>query len=160
MRKRLLAYFVIAGMAILVDELSKLWAIANFASGRAIEVFGGLLSVQIRVNSGGPLGVFQGHNAVFIVVTVVVILLFAYLLVDAPFSMNGSVSLAAILGAAISILIDQILHGGGVDFLHVYGLIFNLADLILLFAGAAIVFGPLFQNGRSGRGAGRIKAFK
>ncbi len=98
------------------------------------------LYLRIGTNTGAAFGLFQGAGAVFVWVAAAALLGIAWLYVRRPsMAVSAAAGLGLIAGGAAGNLLDRLLLGGAVDFIHVGPLpAFNLADVCLL-AGAGLV---------------------
>jgi signal peptidase II len=126
---------------LLLDRVSKLAVMARLHDGEMVAVFPGLGLSHVH-NTGIAFSLFAGGGPLSRVLLHVVIagavVLISWMLVkdDGATPMLG-VGLGLILGGALGNLVDRILYGWVVDFLHVWVLIgdrvhswpdFNLAD--------------------------------
>ncbi len=107
------------------------------------------LSVRVGTNTGAAFGLFQGAGAVFVWAAMAALMAIAWLYVRRPqMARLAAAGLGFIAGGAAGNLLDRLLLGGAVDFIHIGPLpAFNLADVCIL-AGAAMVAG----GGRHARG--------
>jgi len=134
-RGRLRLLLIVAVLAVIIDQLIKLWIDANRPQ---IELLPGFLDLRYTENSGAIFGLFHSHTQVFIglgIAGVIVILVFLHYF--PPANTLGVVSFALILGGAVGNLIDRIRLGYVIDFvsLHLRDLFrwpaFNVADTAL-----------------------------
>jgi signal peptidase II len=127
-----------AAIVVLLDQLTKSWAVSALADG-PIEVISGVLRFRLGFNSGGAFGLFQGLPGIFLLTTSVVIgiILFWIRRIEDP---RWLIPLGMVLGGGLGNLFDRVFRefdGRVVDFIdfRVWP-IFNLAD-------TAIVIGVL-----------------
>jgi signal peptidase II len=127
--------WVIAGIAtiILLDQLTKVWAVANLSDG-PIHVFGDTVEFALTRNSGSAFSRFQGFTPVLAIGAIVVTILLARVLRKANDRLL-IVALTLLLGGALGNLMDRIfrapgfLRGHVVDFVAVgWFPVFNVAD--------------------------------
>jgi signal peptidase II len=138
---------VLAVLAFAADALSKAWALSRLSDGRDIATSGGLIRLQLVINHGAAFGLGASYEPVLAAVAFAAMLLLGAWAVRATGRAEGLGAALATAGAAGN-LFDRltrppaVLHGGVVDWLHVwfYGPTFNLAD-IWLRAGALIAIG-------------------
>jgi len=133
--------YATAGVAYLLDRLTKIWAEQVLAAREPIDLIPGVLRLDFTTNSGGAFGIGGSAPAVFALATLIV----AGTVIVASFRLDRSlvaVALGLVLGGGLGNLTDRIVRGSGlegrvVDFidLHVWP-VFNVAD-------AAIVIGAL-----------------
>jgi len=144
--RRAVRGWVIAAIVIgvvVVDQLTKTWAVRELADG-PVELFGDV-ALRLSRNSGGAFSLFQGFTPLLAVLAIVlaVVLVRALQRTRDPLVL---VALALILGGAIGNLIDRIarspsfLRGEVVDFVDVGRFpVFNVADSAITI-GAVLLF--------------------
>lgn len=129
---------VVAVLGVTADAASKGWALSRLSGGRDVTMAGGLVRLQLVINHGAAFGLGAGYEPLLGAVALIGMILLGVWAVRA-------VSWAERLGAAVAMagaagnLLDRllrppaVLHGGVVDWLHVwfYGPTFNLADIWL-----------------------------
>lgn len=128
-----LKLFVIASIAIAVDQITKTLALDNFEP--PIDVIEGILTLRIAYNSGGAFGILQGVPEFFLVATVVtaVVIVMWIRKLDQP---GWIAPLGLVLGGGLGNVADRIFRDTGgrvVDFidLHVWP-VFNVADMCIV----------------------------
>lgn len=130
--------FGVAGSIVLLDQLTKAWALSSLDAADPVELLGGWLSLSLVFNSGAAFGLAQGQTIIITllasVVTVVIARMARHL-----FSLPWAIALGAMLGGAIGNLIDRVLRdpaplrGNVIDFLDVgFWPVFNLADVAVV----------------------------
>ncbi|KFJ08061.1 signal peptidase II [Bifidobacterium tsurumiense] len=134
----------IATTALVLDQVSKYWALNTLSHGRTIPVLKGLLSLTLVRNPGATLGLGSSMTwliTVLAMVACVAILVLAYKTI----SMRWTSALALAFAGALGNLIDRIVYADGVlngkvvDFLDYGWSVGNVADVFLMIAGVAIV---------------------
>ncbi|GAA1905525.1 signal peptidase II [Lapillicoccus jejuensis] len=163
-RRRLtLLLAVIAAVAYVLDQLTKLWAVAALGDGLPRPLLGSLLRLQLIRNPGAAFSLGTGSTWVLTVVAVVV------LVVIVRFSRRlGSLGWAwafgLLLGGALGNLTDRLVREPGfgrghvVDFIDYYDLfIGNVADIAIVAAAVLIALLALRGIGVDGRREGRTE---
>jgi signal peptidase II len=144
---------VVAVLAVAADAASKRWALSRLSGGRDITVAGGRVRLQLVINHGASFGLGAGYEPILAAVAFAgMILLGAWAIRAGSRAERIGAALAA-AGAAGN-LIDRlirppaVLHGGVVDWLHVwfYGPTFNLADIWLRGGLLIAALGWLWQR--------------
>jgi len=144
-----------------LDQLSKHWIRERFAMGEEADLLPGWLSIQHSRNAGAffSLGADLPRTVrglLFPIVTLLAMgLMFALYRAASPTRRLYRAGILLLLAGALGNLVDRVLDGEVVDFLHVHILdyvhwaIFNLADvwiflglLLVLFAGTDRSAGP------------------
>ena len=151
LHRRVLA--VLGGTAagvVIVDQLTKAWAVASMAPRIAagegpIYLVGPLLRLTYTENSGAAFGFGAGYTWVFTIVAVVVgivIVRFARTITSAAWAL----ALGGLLGGLLGNLIDRLTRppspgmGSVVDFIGLPNVpIFNVADMSITFSALAMV---------------------
>lgn len=133
----ILVFWSIFFATIILDQLTKWWAIGFCASERIITSW---LSCELSYNRGISWSMLASHDTfTFVLVSCVIVVVigffahFTYQLYKERQPLAGP---ALILGGAISNLIDRVVHGGVVDFIVMhYGSwswpVFNVADIAI-----------------------------
>jgi lipoprotein signal peptidase len=151
---RLPAPMVVAAVAVAVvatDQAAKQFVLSMLQPSQTVPVVSPWLTIRLRLNTGGPLGIWPGHNAEFLIVTIAALVLLAFLVLRAPFTTAGLAGMGGITGGAVSTLLDQIRLGGAVDFLGVSYVTFNLADVGIILGGLVCVLGPSLRTRRANK---------
>jgi signal peptidase II len=124
--KKNILFLVIAGLVILLDQLTKSWVMATMRLHDAYPVIDGFFNIIYVRNPGAAFGFLAGasplfRSVFFLAVTLAAILLILYYLRQTRIEEISLVlSLALILAGAVGNLIDRIRFGEVVDFLDVY----------------------------------------
>lgn len=134
-----------AATVLLIDQLTKAWAVVALEGQPGRQIVGDLLRLSFVRNSGAAFGLGAGATIVFsllaIVVAVVLVRMSTRLV-----STWWAVALGLMLGGALGNLIDRVfrapapLQGHVVDFLRLPNWpVFNVADMSLVTAAVLIV---------------------
>jgi signal peptidase II len=137
-----------AGIVVLLDQLTKTWAVSRLDDGRSIDIIQGALSLRLTLNPGGAFGFGKEFPGFFLVATIVVIIAIVTW-VGRTGEPGMAIPLGLVLGGGIGNLIDRLFRafdGRVVDFidLHVWP-VFNVADSCIVI-GVTLV---LIQGFRS-----------
>jgi signal peptidase II len=136
--------FLIAGIIVLVDQLTKEWVRLHLQLGEVFrpELW---LSQYIRIvhwkNTGAAFGMFQNMNPVFMVLSVLVGVVILYYYPQIPRQdWLVRLSMGMLLGGAIGNLIDRFRQGYVTDFISVGRFpVLNIADASIS-VGVAVLF--------------------
>ena len=138
LRTRVAVFACVAAAALIVDQLTKAWAMAALSNGQTIRVIPGLLSFTLVRNPGASLGMGSGATWVISLVALAVAGV-------RTISMKWSVALSFAFAGALGNLIDRVMYADGflngkvVDFLNYGWSVGNVADIYLVVAGVALV---------------------
>ena len=129
----------LAGVIVVLDQLTKAWLVSFLAPGQAVMVVGDWIRLVHSQNNGGLFGLLHGQAVVFGAVSLVVVGLIVLYHARANPSRYLSITLGLLLGGAIGNLVDRFRLGYVVDFVDagVGGLrwyTFNVADTAISFA--------------------------
>ncbi len=145
--------FVVAAVVILLDQITKHWALNNLQDELPQHVVW-TLQWNLSFNSGMAFSRGQGWGPV-IGLLAVVIVVFIVLSVRSNSSRVVAVAAGLVLGGALGNLADRVfrgdgwLHGSVIDFIDFQWFpIFNIADIAVNVGGAVFVLWSLFA-GRS-----------
>lgn len=151
--RSLLPTILVAAAVVLLDQLTKHWAVNRLSGGRMIDLVGSL-RFNLTFNSGMAFGRGQGLGPVIGVVALVVV---TVLLVGLrrEGSRLGDVAAGLVIGGALGNIIDRLFRGDGwfhgsvVDFIDVqWWPIFNVADMGVTIGGVLLVLSSL-MGGRA-----------
>jgi signal peptidase II len=141
LRAKLAIFGVILPLVLVLDLITKRWALEALAGGRRIDLFGGLLPLTLAFNRGAAFGIRIGEDSrwFFVPITIVALVLLGMLLVQArKDDLLRVVSLSLVVAGAIGNLYDRVRWSRGVvDFLGPVDLgfanfpIFNVADIAI-----------------------------
>lgn len=121
---------------IVLDRLSKTWAINSLKGTNGIELIEGVLKLFYlpNGNTGAAFGIFKGYLWLFILITLLVVALLIYLIYKLPFEKKYiplHITFVFIIAGGVGNLIDRIVNHFVVDFIYFYLInfpIFNVAD--------------------------------
>jgi signal peptidase II len=153
-RRRALLVTAIVVAVVLLDQLTKVWAVHSLADGPTT-VIGSDVQLQLSRNTGGAFSLFQGMTPILAILAVVLV---GFLVRAARRTdrIVPVVALALVLGGAIGNLSDRVfrapgfLRGAVVDFVRVGNFpTFNVADAAITVGAVLLIAWSLF----GGRGA-------
>ena len=137
-------------LLILLDQLTKIWAVARLKDQPAISLIRGVFELQYLENRGSAFGMMQGARVFFIISTIVLFLLVCVIYIRIP---KGKMYLplrviaVLFLAGAAGNFIDRVRQGFVVDFFY-FSLInfpiFNVADIYVTTATIALIVFILF----------------
>jgi signal peptidase II len=142
---------VIALAVVLVDQLTKHWAVTSLGTDREIELFW-TLQLNLGFNNGMAFGQGQGFGPVIAVIATVVIV---YLLVTLPSESSpmSTIGVGLLIGGAAGNLIDRMfrgddgfLRGAVVDFIDFQWFpIFNIADMAINIGAGLLILNSILS---------------
>ena len=147
----------IALSVVIIDQLTKLWIMANFSLHGEQNIIPGFFNLVYVTNTGAAFGFLAGsrswlRQAFFIAVAIaaLIVILFAY----GHLKKQGKIfvcALGLIAGGAVGNLIDRLRFGSVVDFLDFYlgayhWPAFNIADSAITVGVALFLLGTLLQH--------------
>ena len=143
---------VFAG-SIILDQLTKLWAASVLKNGSSIKIIGDFLRFTYAENRGAAFSILQDQRIFFIITTVVMLIILAYIYFNTKNITNLSkLAIAMIAGGAIGNFIDRVRLSYVVDFIDVrfgnlYNFpIFNIADSFVVCGTILMIFLILFNK--------------
>ena len=144
LRTRVAVFACVAAAALIVDQLTKAWAMAALSNGQTIRVIPGLLSFTLVRNPGASLG--MGSNMTWLISLLAIVACVVLVGLEIrTISMKWTVVFALAFAGALGNLIDRVayaegfLNGKVVDFLNYGWSVGNVADIFLMVAGVAAV---------------------
>ncbi|WP_454049067.1 signal peptidase II [Cellulomonas sp. Marseille-Q8402] len=145
-RRRLVTGLVaLAAITLVLDQVTKAWALAALDEGVRHPVLGDLLGIQLLFNPGAALGLATGTTWLLTIVAVVVVVVIVR--VSRRLGSRGwAVALGLLLGGALGNLTDRMIREPGVARGHVvdfiaYGDLFvgNVADIAIVAAAGLLM---------------------
>jgi signal peptidase II len=143
--------------ALPLDQLTKTWIVRNLSFADRIPVIEGFFSITHVRNPGAAFSLFATspepfRRIFFVVVTLVAIaLVFSFYRKLAPGERLSALALGLVLGGAVGNLVDRLVYGEVIDFLH-FRLLggyswpdFNLADSFIV-VGVGLLVLELFAT--------------
>jgi signal peptidase II len=134
---------------ILLDQLTKWLVQVNIPYGAEVPIIPGFFSLVHVSNTGAAFSIFQGNNLFFIALAVTALLVVLFWLVrddliknrEQKLQVGAKVALCLFAAGITGNLLDRILKGSVVDFLHFYiqqyaWPSFNIADSCICIAAA------------------------
>ncbi len=133
----------VAALVIVLDQLSKAWAIANLRNQPPVKILGEWLQLNYTENTGAAFSLGAGFTVIFSLLAVVV----AAVIVRTASklgSVGWAIALGGLLGGALGNLIDRLTRQPGVgrgfvvDFIQLpHWPVFNVADMSIV--GSAVL---------------------
>ncbi|WP_318207313.1 MULTISPECIES: signal peptidase II [unclassified Streptomyces] len=144
-RRRILALFVVAVLAYLLDLGSKMLVVAKLEGREPIPVIGDWLRFDAIRNPGAAFGMGEAFTIIFTCIAAAVIVVIIRL-ARKLYSLPWAIALGLLLGGALGNLTDRIFRSPGVfegavvDFIApAHFAVFNLADSAIVCGGILIV---------------------
>lgn len=142
---RLTWLIALAAAVLVVDQVSKAWALSALEEGVRHPVLGDLLGIQLLFNPGAALGLATGTTWLLTLIALVVVVVIVRVARKLG-SMGWAIALGLLLGGAIGNLIDRLVREPGVGRGHVidfiaYGNWFvgNVADIAIVVAAGLLM---------------------
>lgn len=143
-RTRVAVFACVAVVALVIDQVTKLWAQTALSDGRTVPVIPPLLSFTLVHNPGASLGLGSSMTWVISLLAVAASIALIVLALRTS-SMRWTLMLALAFAGAFGNLIDRVAYADGflngkvVDFLNYGWSVGNVADIWLMLAGIGIV---------------------
>lgn len=142
---KIIMYFAIAFVVVLVDQLTKQWLY-----GQSFSLIGDILWIESSFNTGAAFSMMSGAVWFFIVVAIIASAIMIYLLISNKWGLTtfNKISIALVFGGAIGNLIDRIVLGGVRDFIYFKSInfaIFNIADAAVTIGGVLLIIGIIVE---------------
>ena len=149
------AAWLLALVVVVVDQLSKAWAVSNLAGEGSVPFVPGLLQLQLVFNSGAAFSLLTRSTWLLGLVSLLVaVALLAWIQISAPLRPWQWLGAGLLLGGAIGNGLDRWRLGTVVDFLAFVPVrfpIFNGADVAINLAVICFAFDLLQRHGPSPR---------
>lgn len=149
---------IIIVLGIILDRVTKLWAIKRLSIGEDIVVIKDFFSFSYLENRGAAFGIFKDKQLLLISITMVAILLMMfYLFINKTNLKILKISLSLIISGAIGNLIDRIKYRYVVDFIFFHYKdkyhfpIFNIADVLVSLGTILLIIFIIKEDGYEDR---------
>lgn len=135
-----------------LDQLTKFWAVRFLSGGETVSLWDGVLELCYSENTGIAWGLLQDRRWLVVVATGLMLTFLLVVLLSGRFRTSKLVSLGGVLMLAggVGNLVDRLLLGYVVDFIHYYKWfdfpIFNVADCCVT-VGAVLILVYFFFFG-------------
>ena len=140
--------WLIGGVVLLADQLSKHLLLASFPPGHSLPLIPGLLHLTYVQNTGAAFGLLKGQQVLFIGLALLVLGWIAWELLTKP-SVPPLMAWGCglILGGAVGNLIDRLRWGYVVDFIDVrIWPVFNLGDSAITIGVGLLIWQSLRRH--------------
>ncbi len=142
----IVSFFVL----LILDQITKKMAVLHLKDQEPVVLIKNVFQLYYLENRGAAFGILQGKRAVFIVITIIILIVLAYCYFRTPYT-RKYVRLRAIFvliaSGAVGNFIDRTAQGYVVDFFY-FNLIdfpiFNVADIYVTCAAVFLVLLVLF----------------
>lgn len=146
----MLAVLIIVGI-VCADQITKLAIITHFGLGHNLPVIAGLFDLRYVRNTGAAWGIFAGHNAPLIILSVIMLtVIFVYRKQFLYDTIIHRVAGGLMAGGIIGNLIDRVKMGYVIDFLDFYAgarhfPAFNIADSAICVGVALYILSQVLE---------------
>ena len=142
----MIGWIVIIAASVIIDQITKLFAVRLLAPVGSVDVIGGVLRFTYVENEGAAFGMLADNRWVFMILsTVAIVALLVYMWKYRPESKFACMSMALIIAGGIGNMIDRVALGYVVDFIdfcafpELWMWVFNMADAFVCVGGAMLV---------------------
>lgn len=118
-KRHLVIPLSIIAFVVLIDQVTKNWAVATLTDANSIEVLGQFFMFTLVYNYGGAMGTNLGSSMYYLIAATFILLFVLYYLYANRNRLVLSIPLAFISGGAIGNLIDRLRYGKVVDFIDI-----------------------------------------
>lgn len=145
-------FYIVTTLIVILDQLTKLWAIDQLQAKSGIKLIEGLLHFSYVENRGVAFGMLSTFTSLLPYLSLlIIVLLIYYYHKEMPDSKILRIGLAFLCGGAIGNLIDRFIRSYVVDFISIYIFgwsfpVFNVADIFVC-CGSIIILLYYFFNG-------------
>lgn len=146
-------YFPLGIILILIDQVLKIWSVFNLKEQDAIVFIQGIFEFKYVENTGAAFGILKGKTFLFILMAALTIMIIlVYLAMVDEEEPVVRIALVLILAGALGNLIDRLVLGYVIDYIHVFWAakgwewpVFNFADMIIDIGVVIIVLDFLYD---------------
>lgn len=147
-------YFIIAAFIVMLDQIVKYFITLNMGPGVTAPLIPGIIRLTYHENTGAAFSFMSDMRWVLVGISGVVIILLVAGMIRYRDKLNpvGKLALAAVLGGAVSHLLDRAILGYVVDFFEfefVRFAIFDVADCFITVGGIVFCIWYLLSSGKN-----------
>lgn len=132
--KRIISLAIII-FGILLDQGTKLWTVHTLKPVGTIRVIDQVFHLTYAENTGAAFSMMEGGRIFFLILTPVMLALFAFILFSGRIQkFSGEIAAACIIAGGLGNFIDRMLNGFVVDMIYFVPInfpIFNVADILI-----------------------------
>ena len=139
----MISWIIIMAALIIIDQVTKLFAVHLLAPVGSVDVIGGVLRFTYVENRGAAFGMLADKRWIFLVIsTVAIVALLVYMWKFRPDSKLACLAISMIIAGGVGNMIDRIRLTYVVDFFDFYAFgelwqwVFNFADACICVGGA------------------------
>lgn len=115
--RQLFVPILILVVVAIIDQLTKIWAVAELVEGQTYRVIGHFFQLKLIYNRGGAMGTYLGGNTFYLISAVIILIFVLYFIYSNRGNRIIAYSMALIAGGAVGNIIDRFQSGKVVDFL-------------------------------------------
>lgn len=151
-KSRIVLEIITFVILILIDQITKSMAVKYLMNKPAVPIINNVLELYFlpNGNSGAAFGMLQGHQLLFMVIALIVVVLIGYILVNIPVCSKYnllSILLVLIAAGGVGNMIDRVIQNYVVDFIYFSIIdfpIFNVADIYVSVSTVILVVYLIF----------------
>ena len=135
--KRSILEILLFVFAVIIDRITKIWAVQTLMDRPAIPIIQNIIEFYYLPsrNTGAAFGMLKGHQALFLIIGLIVVLVIGFILYNMPSDKKFTVInvlLVLIAAGGVGNMIDRFIQNYVVDFIYISCInfpIFNVADI-------------------------------
>ena len=134
-------------LILVIDQLSKLWIVNNFAPGESRVIWNKVLWLTYVQNQGAAFGILQGHSWLFFLCAILVMIILVVINSKQRLPVTMQVIFGLIMAGAIGNLLDRLRLNYVVDFFDLgWWPVFNIADMAIVCGAILLVIKLLWDE--------------
>lgn len=150
---RLLIDLIVVVLLVILDQITKSWAVNNLKDSEPIVLIKGVLQLYYlpNGNTGAAFGILSGHRLFFLIIAMLVVSVIAFALVKIPCTSRFQllrILLVFVAAGGVGNMIDRFRLSYVIDFIYFYLInfpIFNVADCYVTVATISIALLIIFR---------------
>lgn len=150
--KRLIMCILSIIVLVIIDQLTKKWAVLTLKDTDGIELIKGVLELYYlpNGNTGAAFGMLAGHQTLFLIIAIIISIVLLFIIYNLPFEKKYrylTILLTFIIAGGIGNMIDRYMLNYVIDFIY-FSLInfpiFNTADIYVSVSTTLLVILMIF----------------
>lgn len=146
-----ISYFLLIASGLLIDQISKAWAVVALKPLRTVVLINNVLSLTYRENTGAAFSILEEHTEFLSVITIAVTVFVSYIIISGKVKNTiAEYSLLFIVIGGIGNCIDRLFVGHVVDmfeFTFINFAVFNVADIYVTCGSFLFIILFIFTKG-------------
>lgn len=139
--------FILVILFTFIDQITKIAVSLNMHVNSSINIIPNFFDITYVLNTGAAFSIFKGARFIFIIISIIMLnLIYIYFIKDKQIDNKKQIIYSILISGILGNMIDRIMYGYVIDFLHFHILnfdfaIFNVADIFIVLSILLLIVG-------------------